>query len=164
MSPRSTSSSPVLAQQRQLSDPLAASPRSVHDDALLETEHLLPLATSTSVSYSDSDSSESVSIDPSEPEASVAHPSHHIHQSPHSVLQPASIGFCLEAPESRDGLDHQSTQQPTPNHSLRKRLKRMMLHEPLLTATILGVLLGILSGSLIRLSRPSSKATDLIGI
>ncbi|KAL0019833.1 hypothetical protein WJX79_000345 [Trebouxia sp. C0005] len=39
----------------------------------------------------------------------------------------------------------------------------MVMHEPLLSATILGVLLGILLGSLIRLARPSRQAIDLIG-
>ena len=47
--------------------------------------------------------------------------------------------------------------------SMHKKMKAMLAYEPLLLATILGVLLGILAGSLIRLGKPSSKAIDLLG-
>ena len=43
------------------------------------------------------------------------------------------------------------------------RLRRLFLHEPLLTATIFGVVMGILLGSTVRLATPSSKAIDLVG-
>ena len=39
----------------------------------------------------------------------------------------------------------------------------MLASEPLLLATIFGVLLGILAGSLLRLGKLSSKTIDLIG-
>lgn len=48
--------------------------------------------------------------------------------------------------------------------TLHQKVKGMLACEPLLLATIFGVLLGILAGSLIRLGKPSSKAIDLIGV
>ena len=59
--------------------------------------------------------------------------------------------------------DIEGQQQPPTGMSVRQKLARLVAHEPLLSATIFGVMLGILAGSLIRLGKPSSKAIDLIG-
>ncbi len=167
MHPRSTSSLPVEVRQEESSDPL--SPLTSHSSQALETESLLPLATSTSVSYTDSDSSESVSIGPSGQDPLVAQSFRQQRQDNNFISPPASalVGLDITKEESRDGLGDlqlpQQLQRPKHKRSLRNRLKAMVMHEPLLTATILGVLLGILLGSLIRLSRPSRQAIDLIG-
>ena len=59
--------------------------------------------------------------------------------------------------------DIESQQQTQTKHSTRHKLVKLVAHEPLLSATIFGVLLGVLAGSLIRLGKPSSKAIDLVG-
>lgn len=169
MHPRSTSSLPVAVRQEDSLEPL--SPITSHSGQALETESLLPLASSTSYSYTDSDSSESVSIGPSGQDPLIGQP---FHQERHNInfISPSAsalseLGLDNTKQESRHGLGHQQLpqqlQQPKHKHSLRSRLKAMVMHEPLLSATILGVLLGILLGSLIRLARPSRQAIDLIG-
>ncbi len=166
MHPRSTSS---LPDAEEPSDPLSTV--TSHSGQALETECLLPLASSTSVSYTDSDSSESVSIGPSGQDPLIAQPFHQQRQDSNFISPPASalseLGLYITKQESRDGLGDQQLpqqlQQPKHKHSLRSRFKAMVMHEPLLSATILGVLLGILLGSLIRLARPSRQAIDLIG-
>ncbi len=169
MHPRSTSSLPVAVRQEESSDPL--SPLTSQSSQTLETESLLPLAPSTSVSYTDSDSSESVSIGPSGQDLLIAQSFHHQRQDSNFISPPASalveLGLDITKQGSRNGLSDrqlpQQLQQPNHKRSLRSRLKAMVMHEPLLSATILGVLLGILLGSLIRLARPSRQAIDLIG-
>lgn len=165
MHPRSTSSLPAAVQQEEPLDPL--SPITSHSSQALETESLLPLATSTSVSYTDSDSSESVSVGPSGQDPLVAQSFHQQSQDSNFISPPASalseLGLDLTKQGSRNGLGDRQLPQPKHKHSLRSRLKAMVMHEPLLSATILGVLLGILLGSLIRLARPSRQAIDLIG-
>ena len=169
MHPRSTSSLPVAVRQEESSDPL--SPLTSQSSQTLETESLLPLAPSTSVSYTDSDSSESVSIGPSGQDPLVAQLFHQQRQDSNFISPPASalseLGLDITKQGSRNGLGGrqlpQQPQQPKHKRSLRSRLKAMVMHEPLLSATILGVLLGILLGSLIRLARPSTQAIDLIG-
>ncbi len=168
MHPRSTSSLPVALRQEESSDPL--SPLTSHSGQALETECLLPLASSTSVSYTDSDSSESVSTGPSGQDPLVAQPFHQQRQDSTFIPPPASalseLGYITKQ-ESQDSLGDQQLpqqlQQPKHKRALRSRLKAMVMHEPLLSATILGVLLGILLGSLVRLVRPSRQAIDLIG-
>lgn len=59
--------------------------------------------------------------------------------------------------------DAESPYNPVSAQSLPARFKALVLHEPLLAATVLGVFLGILLGSCIRLARPTSNAIDLIG-
>lgn len=166
MRPRSTSSLPVAEEP---SDPLSTV--ASHNGQALETECLLPLASSTSVSYTDSDSSESVSIGPSGQDPLVAQTVQQQRQDSNFIFPPASalseLGLDITKQERRDGSGVQQLaqhlQQPKHKRSLRSRLKAMVMHEPLLSATILGVLLGILLGSLIRLARPSRQAIDLIG-
>jgi len=169
MHPRSTSSLPVAVRQEEFLDPLSSI--TSNSGQALETESLLPLATSTSVSYTDSDSSESVSTGPSGQDSLVAQSFHQQRQDckfispPDSVL--SELGLDMTKQGSQDGLGDQQLpqqlQQPKHKRSLRSRLKAVVMHEPLLSATILGVLLGILLGSVIRLARPSKQAIDLIG-
>ncbi|DBA93948.1 TPA: hypothetical protein ACH3X1_001610 [Trebouxia sp. C0004] len=169
MHPRSTSSMPVAVRQLESSDPL--SPVTSFSGQAVETECLLPIATSTSVSYTDSDSLESVSVGPSGQDPSGAQPFHQQRQDGNTVPQAApalsELSLYITKQESRDSLGDQQLpqqlQQPKHKRSLRSRLKAMAMREPLLAATILGVLLGILLGSLIRLFRPSRQAIDLIG-
>lgn len=169
MHPRSISSLPVAVRQEDSLEPL--SPITSHSGQALETESLLPLASSTSFSYTDSDSSESVSIGPSGQDPLIGQPFHQERRNSNFISPSASalseLGLDNTKQESRHGLGHQQLpqqlQQPKHKHSLRSRLKAMVMHEPLLSATILGVLLGILLGSLIRLARPSRQAIDLIG-
>lgn len=71
------------------------------------------------------------------------------------------VRYWIDVQEDVSSAELQQQVQKQP--SLHQRVKAMLAHEPLLLATIFGVLLGILAGSLIRLGKPSSKATDLIG-
>ncbi|KAL3151463.1 hypothetical protein ABBQ38_012464 [Trebouxia sp. C0009 RCD-2024] len=145
MSPRSAGSSPSGPfQQEPGAHATAAEPIGTSVDSGFEVESLLPFGRTTSgATYTYSESLESRS-DP-----------------PEDSLNPELVA---STPAYQDDAGGAGLQQHVQKEStLHQKVKGMLACEPLLLATIFGVLLGILAGSLIRLGKPSSKAIDLIG-
>ena len=145
-----------------------------------ELESLLPLVTHASASSIEDDSSftESSSRQPESGPSTAAADRQVWRRLCPLILCVSFSGYnCLHCcitshftcMSLQDHTDDQGSQESPHNRNrheggtILQKLISMALHEPLLTATIAGVLLGVLFGSLIRLSRPSSKAVDLIG-
>lgn len=167
MSPHSARSSP---RRPSWPDTTALESHESTGDSVIELKSLLPIARNASAtSYTYSETSESVSDRQQEFTSKPA-----VFAST-STCQVSLQKPMFEAARSRQlSLTHHLGLQGADNHtqhqeqvqkhlSLQQRVKAMLACEPLLLATIFGVLLGILAGSLIRLGKPSSKAIDLIG-
>ena len=138
-------------------------------DSVLEMKSLLPFARNASAaSYTYSDSSESVSDRPQEDTPKAAE------SASSSTCQVSFQNATLRQAALSDSPDRNGLLQDDENHaqveeqvqkrfSFQRRVTALLACEPLLLATIFGVVLGVLAGSLIRLGKPSSKAIDLVG-
>lgn len=172
MSPRSAGSSPSGPfQQEPGAHATAAEPIGTSVDSGFEVESLLPFGRTTSgATYTYSESLESRSDPPEDslnPELVASTPAY-------QVTLDSTCTICFSGHPDQRVLDWVSLQDDAggaglqqhvqKESTLHQKVKGMLACEPLLLATIFGVLLGILAGSLIRLGKPSSKAIDLIGM